>query len=555
VASIRLDCQIAGLSPHQRVILRAGTSTRRDAVELRASYSINSSPGTSSISGSEDGVTVLHSALAQVQEVDLRLDEEVLTAVAVALAPVLVGSNAGGPSDVRLPPVLDTTLSDELRSISAAPAAEQSRILVEDLQLRPIRLLIGLHVAPRPEAALGAAAARPSVSLLLAQSWRLLGATVINAEQVPVRLPAVTMRGVVLPSSAAFGRELGNKYKQTLFHQAYLKLIPSSAVLGDPYGMLRKLYKGWLRARHEMQRSSWRQLPYVMAHCAGRLVQSTVSNALRAAGLSAEAVTRSLTANLPVDNPNLTLLEAVLRGVGGVAREAALGAEALMVRIPSRAPFALQCILLPVAVPLGSLRSVRHLLFMGLVGGLSLMRSSFDAFRAVVKGVELARLGARGEASRTHAPRPVPPGQLLPPRCDPAVLEAGRELLESARPGAPLLYAVQTAGAEAMVLLTPTALLCVRPYAPDIPVWEVGLSVILLLQRRDAVVVLLCHAPEGSPTSSGGAGSSTGAPRELVQREVQASTKDDAAALHEVVRVAQLNSARLPVPSQPEMTG
>eukprot|EP00962_Isochrysis_galbana_P029966 scaffold9689_cov116-Isochrysis_galbana.AAC.2 len=356
------------------------------------------------------------------------------------------------------------------------------------------------------------------------------------------------MKGVVLPSSAAFGRELGQRYTRALLHQAYFKLLPSSVALGDPYGMLRKLQKGWLRARHEMRRSSWRRLPYVTAHCAGRLLQSTVSNTLRAAGTSAEALSRSLSANLPDDQPNLTLAEAVLRGVGGVAREAARGAEAVLARNPFRVPFPLQCMLLTAALPLGMLRSVRHLLFMGLVGGLSSMRSSFDAFRAVVKGVELARIGATAEPGRARAPRPVPTGQLLPPWCDTDLLAAGSPLLAAARPGVPLLYAVEAAGAEATVLLTPTALLCVRPDAPAPPVWEVELGDILLIQRRNEVVCLLCQAPEASSPAG------TGAPRELVRHEVHAPTDDAAAALHEVLRVAQLNCARLPFPSPRDVT-
>ena len=38
-------------------------------------------------------------------------------------------------------------------------------------------------------------------------------------------------------------------------------------------------------------------------------------------------------------------------------------------------PFALECVLLTGALPLGLARGVRHALFMGVVGGLSSMRS------------------------------------------------------------------------------------------------------------------------------------------------------------------------------------
>jgi len=72
-----------------------------------------------------------------------------------------------------------------------------------------------------------------------------------SSVQVPVRLPAVAMKAVVLPSSATFGRELGHRYSRALVNQAY-KLLPSSAAFGDPYGLLRKLKKGWLRYRHEV---------------------------------------------------------------------------------------------------------------------------------------------------------------------------------------------------------------------------------------------------------------------------------------------------------------
>jgi hypothetical protein len=143
--------------------------------------------------------------------------------------------------------------------------------------------------------------------------------------------------------------------------------------------------------------------------------------------------------------------------------------------------------------------------------------------------------------------------QLIPPWCDAAVLAAGSALLAAGRSTAPLLYAVEAAGTDETVLLTPTALLCVRPDAPATPRWEVGLGDILLIQRRNATVCLLCHAPEVPSGAGSGAGSGAAAPRELVQREVQAPTNDAAAALHEVIRVAQLNCARLPFPSSPDI--
>jgi len=71
----------------------------------------------------------------------------------------------------------------------------------------------------------------------------------------------------------------------------------------------------------QVRRSSWRKLPYVVAHSLGRFAQSSVSNALRAGGLSADAFSKSLAANLPEGHNNPTLAEALLRGVGNLARE------------------------------------------------------------------------------------------------------------------------------------------------------------------------------------------------------------------------------------------
>ena len=557
IASAQLDFQAEGAERHQQVLFRAGTATRRDALSMKASFSETGAlaaglsagghgsgslvPGEGDDCPTSSRAIVLHHASAQFQEIDIRLDEDVLSAVSAALSPALgasaAGDGEGSSSSRHLSPAFPRALTDELAANPGTWAGENERVMVEDLHLKPVKLRLSLQLAPRPQAA-AMAAARPSVSLLLAQSWRLLGSTLISAEGVPMRLPAIAMKGVVLPSSGYLGKEIGTRYTRALLHQAYYKLLPSSAALGDPYGMLRRLQKGWLRARHEMKRSSWSRLPYVLAHSAGRLTQSTLSNALRAGGTSAEAISRSLAANLPDGERHPTLIEALLRGVGGAAREAARGAEAFVARVPAGYPLAAQCVALMLGVPIGSLRAFRHFLFMSAVGGLSAMTSSFDAIRAVIKGADLARLAALDEPARARPPRTVAARQLIPPLCETATLNAAMELLAQFEPAGTLLYTIELAfPPDAVVLLTPSALLCADHSAPKPLRWLVPLEHVCSIDLNGSTLILLSRDPD--PVND--------APTNALQRhEMQARTDVDAISLQEVVRVARLNYLGLP---------
>ena len=59
------------------------------------------------------------------------------------------------------------------------------------------------------------------VFTLLGTTAGLLGSTLLTAEQMPVKLPAVSMKGVLLPSLGGIGLELGQRYGRALLQQAY----------------------------------------------------------------------------------------------------------------------------------------------------------------------------------------------------------------------------------------------------------------------------------------------------------------------------------------------
>jgi len=544
VASIQLDYQGPVLDPSRAVLLRAGVSTRRDALSLQSDHS------------ERRPVTVLHQVVAICPEIDLRLDEEIITSVATSVL-AAASSSAADPalSGSAVPPVLETTVATDVRGLAREPSSSVARLYLQDLRLHQVKLRLSLRLAPRSRGVGASGAGASSMSLLLTHYFRLLGSTLLTAEQMPVKLPAVSMKGVLLPSLGGIGLELGQRYGRALLQQAY-KLLPSSTALGDPYGLLRKLQKGWTKHVHEMRRSSWRRLPAVLARAAGHLLQATVSNALRAGGQSVQAITTSLAASLLENSEEqLFLLEATLRGVGGLARETAKAAtflhanasSAIVARVgragASSMPFALECALLTGVLPIAFLHGLRHALLMGLVGSLSSMRTSLDAFRALVKGVELGRLTSSGEPGRARAPRVMQERQLLAPLCDGAALARGEQVLSSMEEQLgrtqTLLHVVEAVDAEADLLLTSTRLVLVSGAAPLAPLWTAELTHVLITHLRGDVFCVLVqeHREDGSLAA------------EPARREVRCPSVAAAAALHELVRVARLNAGERPFPT------
>ena len=134
--------------------------------------------------------------------------------------------------------------------------------------------------------------------MVLLRGLRMLGISLVHAEAVPVRLPEVVLQRMLLPRGG-IAHEVHRRYQRALLQQAW-QLVPSSALLGDPYGLARQLVNAARQLGQEMRRASWADLPAVTAAGASRLVQGVLADGLRAAKMSALAISKGLTALLQV---------------------------------------------------------------------------------------------------------------------------------------------------------------------------------------------------------------------------------------------------------------
>jgi len=418
------------------------------------------------------------------------------------------------------------------------------RVFVESLQLHPIKLNLSLRLAPRPATAQAAAAAERdgeahSVAGLLERGWRVLGSTLINAEQVPFKMPKAAMHRVLLPYSSLI-RELQQHYSRALVQQAY-KLLPSSWLFGDPYGMLRQLRKDWRRCRQELRHSAWQQLPAVLSQGTGRLVRSVASKAVRAGSMSTVALSRGLAAMLSEGDAIVTadigLVDALLRGVGGVAKETARGTELVVGWLQAHTgllSLGIQGLLLSCAVPLGLGYALRHLLLFTMAGSLSAMRSSLDVVRLVVQVPPLHQLG------RARPPRLMAACALLVPYCESVHDPLVQSILSRIYPDElypDLIHSMTQPDQQSIVLITTSAIICVTAHGIGSIEWKVNLVDVLLLQERATELRIVCL-----PTDS----SSVRPACDFVRHTVMAASADLASQLHELVRVAALNARRIP---------
>lgn len=539
IASAQLDCQLPRRATHEEVLLRSGASARRDAISMEMTLS------------ESDTLTLLHHANATLQEVTLRIDEEALHAAVAAIQPAFANASSSKPAQAG-----SLTVFEELQQRNMLQDSETAatRLFVRHFKLHAVNLKLSLQRATAPDSDGLPAAAGPPVDApdhggdmhhdALVFGWlRWLGVTLMSLDEMPMRLPEVTLQQVLLPSGGLM-QELQQRYGRALWQQAY-KVLPSAALLGDPYGTLRRLRKGWLQYWQELSRASWRELPVVSVRGGVHLLSLALSNVLHATGTSTLALYNSLTALLVQEGrftADVSLVEGLLCGLGGLARETARGVEWLASGGKlHRLPLVLEGPALMLLVPVGLTRGVQRLLLLLAVGSLSFTRSTVEASRSLLRGQgEVAQ-----RPGRARAPRELAPHQLLSPLSHPDGPSVLASLLErvSGR-DAPLLYAVPMHAPRGMLLVTATSVIAACTQTGAV-YWVLALEDLLLVQRQDALLRLLCLSAEARVAPLNPVAAHAAAPAATLLHHVGMVSAAHATRVHEMLGVASLNARGL----------
>lgn len=535
IASAQLDCQLPRRATHEEVLLRSGAATRRDAVSMEMTLS------------ESDTLTLLHHANATLQEVTLRIDEEALHAALAAIQPALANTSSSKPAQAG-----SLTVFEELqqRNMLQDSGAAATRLFVRHFKLHAVNLKLSLQRADAPDwDGLPAPVDAPDHGGDMHHDahvfgWlRWLGVTLMSLDEMPMRLPEITLQQVLLPSGGLM-QELQQRYGRALWQQAY-KVLPSSALLGDPYGTLRRLRKGWLQYWQELSRASWRELPVVSARGGVHLLSLALSSVLHATGTSTLALYNSLTALLVQEGhftADVSLVEGLLCGLGGLARETARGVEWLASGGKlHRLPLVFEGPALMLLVPVGLTRGVQRLLLLLAVGSLSFTRSTVEASRTLLRG--------QGEVAerpgRARAPRELAPHQLLSPLSHPdgpSVLASLPERVSGR--DAPLLYAVPMHAPRGMLLVTATSVIAVCTQTGAV-YWVLALEDLLLVQRQDALLRLLCLSADARVAPANPVAAHATAAAATLLHHVGMVSAAHATRVHEMLGVASLNARGL----------
>ena len=163
-------------------------------------------------------------------------------------------------------------------------------------------------------------------------------------------------------------------------------------------------------------------------------------------------------------------------------------------------------------------------------GSLSTMRSSADAVRGLLAPAKM-------ETGRARAPRAAESAALCPMCAAPPTITGQAD--DPLRKG--VLHAASLCAPTAGALhLTPSAVRCVGDYGQLR--WELPFERALLVQQRGSRVRVLAMAPRDSDGSMGAA---------TEHFEVALHSEEDAARLHEMLRLASLNARGGALPFAP----
>lgn len=233
--------------------------------------------------------------------------------------------------------------------------------------------------------------------------------------------------------------------------------------------------------------------------------------------------------------PALPLPQAVLLEIGGFARETSKAVGRVLRRIDQHLgeplPGSLQFVVTVGVLPIGVGSATSRLVLLMLIGTLSSMRSTTDAFRSL-----LAR--ARVETGRSRSPRPTESPSLYP------ICAATRG--PSAQRADGSLICAELCAPHGLLLLTPEALRCTGASPDDHVVWELPLTSLLLIQQRKSCIHILAVHSQSAAHHSFGRGDDTQGGASITH-EVTTHSEDDATRLHEILRLAGLNARGQPM--------
>ena len=547
IASIQLDCQLPRESPREEVLLQLGVATREDAINAQMSLS--------------HGLTlpVLHQASVTVQELTLRLDEDVIDTVAVVIRSIQAqlahsqGPPRQQPSTCATAELLREGLTGEIARVSRGFERLGQRLFVKRLKLDPVKLKLTWR-SSRPDAPSSVTSsdghADRAVSASLLRWLRWLGITLIGLEDAPACLPEVVLNRAVLPLDSLLS-DLQLRYSRALIGEAQKLLLTSVAVFGDPYGTLRTLRQAWFKQLQKLRRTPWRQLPLATTQSASLLLRASAANMLRASGRSVLALSTGLEALLSQEGEagasgRVTLPDAIVQGVGGFARATAKGLEATLARANRIVPIpnALEGLFLTAMLPIGLSQGVQRLVILLALGALRTMRSVADVARGLLHSGWLPSRSA----GRVRPARHLAQLQLVYPYHDEDVTayKQAAQVLRGNRGGSALAAICCVECVEptsSSLLVTRTALLCFAQGSAAVQ-WEAELADMLIMQQQGVRLRMLYFMTSSlSPA--------TGDPRYVTMQEVELLTTLAAEDTYEILRVACLNARNSPMPPSP----
>lgn len=542
VASVQLDCQLPRAEANEEVLLHAGVAVPGDAVILQLHVT------------GDESVRVLQCAVLKLQEIALRVDAEALGAVAAALQIISPARSTTDEAGSIAPPwhrpQPPSGMLAELKRVREEGLRQTPRLFVRQLRLAAIPLKLSLQRPSRPEVSSphGAIEGRPedgaTPTAWVLRLLRLLGIGFIMNE-VPLRLPEVAVHQAPMPADSLF-RQVQQQYKDSLQLQAFYKLPSSAAILGDPYGMLRTVRQGWRKLRQALRRAPPQHVPAVAVQGCVELLQALAANFMRSTGKTALAISsllETLLSEQGLTQAELTMPEALLSGVGGMARETSKAVQRLLEHIDgwrgTPVPGLLQFLLAIGLLPVGVGQAMTRLALLLAIGSLSWMRSTVDAGRSVL-------VRPRRETGRWRAARPMDSPALYP-FC--AAVRGASALRSDGS-----LVCAEVREPKALLVLTAGVLRCTGPLPDDTATWEVPLTDLLLIQQIGSTVHLLVLPARGSSAAASTTDSvllPTATAASNAIRKVTTNSVDDATRLHEMLRLAGLNARGVATTTSP----
>jgi len=231
----------------------------------------------------------------------------------------------------------------------------------------------------------------------------------------------------------------------------------------------------------------------------------------------------------------VSLPEALLQGVGGLARESAKAMQAALVTANRvvKMPAALEGVFLTAVLPLGLVRGVRRLAVLLALGMLQTMRSSAD----VVRGLLQSGWNPTTIPGRARPPRQLTQKQLVHPYRDSGAIPYVRaaQYLQRGATKLDFVCCIEFQDqANSLLVMTREALICFAHGRAD---WEMKLSDVLLIQQQTRHLRLLFLLPRMRHITG----------PHIQSQEIELPSTAVAEDLYEALRMVCLNSRAAPI--------